>query len=51
MLVATIHHLGLPPGSANAGWAGASHAFQLLVVYLALVFLGPGKYSVAPKWR
>ena len=28
------------------GWGGASHAFELAVVFLALIFVGPGKYSV-----
>ncbi len=28
------------------GWGEASHACELAMVFLALVFIGPGKYSV-----
>ena len=51
MLVAAFHHLSLPAGAPGAGWNGASHALELLSVYLGLVLLGPGKYSVAPRWK
>lgn len=51
MLVAAIRHLSLPAGADGAGWSGASHALELLSVYIALALLGPGKYSVAPRWK
>lgn len=47
MLVAVIYHLNLPAGADAAGWKGASHALELLTVYLALFFTGPGKYKVS----
>lgn len=28
------------------GWSEASHAIELAIVFLALIFIGPGKYSV-----
>jgi putative oxidoreductase len=49
MLVATLSHLNMPPSEPRAGWMGASHAVKLLCVYLALVFTGPGKYSISGK--
>ncbi len=51
MFVAAVRHLSLPPGSEGAGFKGASHALELLSVYLALYFTGPGKYNVAALWR
>lgn len=49
MLVAVIHHLTLPPGAAGAGWGAASHAMELLCVYVALFLIGPGRYRI-PRW-
>jgi putative oxidoreductase len=49
MLVAVVHHLTLPPDSPSHGWAGASHAAELLAVYLGLLFTGPGKFALAPR--
>ncbi|MGI9533833.1 MAG: DoxX family protein [Thermodesulfobacteriota bacterium] len=46
MLVAVIVHLNLPPESPAAGWSGASHALELLAVYVGLFFTGPGKYKL-----
>jgi putative oxidoreductase len=28
------------------GWSAADHPFELMLVFLALIFIGPGKYSV-----
>lgn len=41
MLVAGMNHLAM-----GDGLMGASHAFELLVVFIGLMFVGPGKYSV-----
>lgn len=41
MLVAGMNHLAMGDGPT-----GAAHAFELLVVFIGLMFLGPGKYSV-----
>ena len=46
MLVAALRHLSLPEGASGAGWSGASHALELLAVYIALFIAGPGKYKV-----
>jgi len=45
MFVAVMKHLNMPDGSPNAGWEGASHALELLAVYLGLFFTGPGKLA------
>lgn len=41
MLVAGLNHIAM-----GEGLIGASHAFELLVVFIGLMFVGPGKYSV-----
>ncbi|MBM4116269.1 DoxX family protein [bacterium] len=46
MLVAALYHLNLPPASAGAGWQGASHALELLGVFLALALAGPGRFAI-----
>lgn len=46
MFVAVLVHLGMPPESPSAGWKGASHALELMVVYLALLFTGPGRFAL-----
>jgi putative oxidoreductase len=51
MLVAAIRHLSLPPGSENSGWSGASHALELLVVYVGLLLAGPGRYVIFPRLK
>jgi putative oxidoreductase len=50
MLVAASKHLGMAPGAPNAGWNGATHALELLAVYVGLFLTGPGRYSLAPRW-
>ncbi|MFQ5510676.1 MAG: DoxX family protein [Candidatus Krumholzibacteriia bacterium] len=45
MFVAALRHLNLPADSPVAGWKGASHALELLAVYVALFFTGPGRYA------
>ena len=46
MLVAALRHLTLPAEAPGAGWSGASHALELLAVYLGLLAAGPGKYRL-----
>ncbi len=46
MFIAVLFHLNLPPESPASGWKGASHALELLAVYIGLFFTGPGKYRV-----
>lgn len=44
MIVAATHHL------ANGdGFATASHPLELAILFLGLMFVGPGKYSVDKK--
>lgn len=45
MIMASLVHLTDP----KQGIMDASHAIELGVVFLGLVFLGPGKYSVDKK--
>jgi len=51
MLVAVTRHLSLPPDAAGAGWSGASHALELLAVYVGLLAAGPGKLHVGRLTR
>ena len=51
MLVATTRHLGLPADEPSAGWKGASHALELLSVYVGLWLAGSGRYSVVRSAR
>ena len=44
MLIATLVHFG-----KGDGILGASHAIELGIVFFALIFIGPGKYSVDKK--
>jgi putative oxidoreductase len=45
MFVAALRHLNLPVDNPATGWKGASHAIELLAVYGALFFTGPGRYA------
>ncbi|MEM1246053.1 MAG: DoxX family protein [Acidobacteriota bacterium] len=49
MVVAAWRHLSLPAGADGAGFSGASHALEYLVVYAVLILAGAGKYSVDAK--
>lgn len=49
MSVAALGHLMRPEGSPGAGLGGASHALELLVVYVALLLTGPGRLSL-DRW-
>jgi hypothetical protein len=40
-----MRHINLPAGEPGAGWGEASHALELMVVYLGLFFTGPGKFA------
>jgi putative oxidoreductase len=51
MLVAALNHLNLPPDSPAAGWSGAKNALVFLSTCVAMALLGPGKYSLAPRWK
>jgi len=44
MVIAALVHLG-----KGDGLKGASHAIELGIVFLSLIFIGPGKYSVDKK--
>jgi putative oxidoreductase len=45
MFVAMLVHLNMPADSPSAGWSGASHAIELLIVYVGLFLIGPGRYA------
>jgi putative oxidoreductase len=45
MFVAVLRHLNLPVDNPSSGWSGASHALELMTVYLALFFTGAGRFA------
>ena len=45
MIIASLVHLSDP----KQGFMDASHAIELGIVFLGLVFIGPGKYSIDKK--
>ena len=49
MMVAAARHLSLPEDAPGAGWSGASHALELLAVYVGLFLAGPGRFTVLGK--
>ena len=49
MGVAAMRHLSLPADAEGAGWKGASHALELLAVYVGLWFTGPGRWRLG-RW-
>lgn len=51
MTVAAIRHLSLPPEEPASGWRGASHALELLTVYVALFLSGPGRHTIRAAFR
>lgn len=51
MLVAAVAHLSRPADADGAGWAGASHALELLVVSICLLLTGPGRFSLGAWLR
>ena len=46
MAVATIMHFHTTPGDFMEKWFVASHAIELGSVFLSLLLIGPGKFSV-----
>lgn len=46
MFVAAFHHLSMPAGAPNAGWAGAEMAILYLLAAIGLFFTGPGRVSM-----
>lgn len=44
MIIAALVHFG-----KGDGLDGASHAIELGIVFLSLIFIGPGKYSIDKK--
>jgi putative oxidoreductase len=44
-LVAICFHFG-----SGDGFAGATEAIELFIVFLALLFMGPGRYSIDYNW-
>ncbi len=42
MLVATVRHVS----EEGAEWLDGAHAFELMVVFIALYLTGPGRYSI-----
>ena len=47
MVIAVVMHMSLPEVHPGYGWSKASHALELLAIYIALLCTGPGKYRVA----
>lgn len=51
MFVAVMRHLNLPPDAGAAGWKGASHALELFSVFLGLLIVGPGRFTLSQVLR
>ena len=49
MFVAVLKHLNMPADNPNAGWSGASHALELMSLYLCFLFTGPGRFSLTMR--
>lgn len=46
MVVATMFKFG-----SGAGFAGAAPAIEMLVIFLGLILIGPGRYSLDSYWH
>jgi putative oxidoreductase len=52
MFVAVLRHLNLPAEDPSSGWKGASHALELLSVYVGLLLVGAGRFRIPiPRGR
>lgn len=51
MIVAVTRHLSLPAEEPASGWQGASHALELLSVYVALFVSGSGRHTIRAAFR
>ena len=49
MFVAVLTHMNLSSFVFNPDWKGASHAIELLVIYIGLFLIGPGRFGVTFK--
>lgn len=49
MLVAVLTHMNMTSWVFNPDWKGASHAIELLVIYIGLFLIGPGRFGVTFK--
>ena len=45
MFVAILTHMNMPSDAPRAGLSGASHAIELMIVYVGLFLTGPGRYA------
>jgi putative oxidoreductase len=46
MTVATVMHFNTTPGGVMEKWDVASHAIELGSVFLSLLLIGPGRFSI-----
>lgn len=46
MAVAAAKHLGIPADQPGGGLKGASHAIEVGIVFLGLLFTGPGRFAI-----
>lgn len=49
MLIAVLTHMNLTSWAFNPDWKGASHAIELLIIYIGLFLIGPGRFGVIFK--
>ena len=49
MLIAVLTHMNLTSWGVNPDWKGASHAIELLIIYIGLFLIGPGRFGVTFK--
>ena len=51
MFIAAMHHLTLPADNPASGINGASHALELMAIFIGLFLTGPGRYRLALLWQ
>ena len=49
MLIAVLTHMNLSSWVFDPDWKDASHSIELLVVYIGLFLVGPGRFGVTFK--
>jgi putative oxidoreductase len=49
MVIAVLTHMNISSLVFNPDWKGASHAIELLIIYIGLFLIGPGRFGITFK--